>query len=100
VKSLSIQFRNRRVEMGISQREAARRAGGEQPLVSGFERGRDIRISTLQKLASALDLELVAVPREYMGEVASVISRKPVSPVPAPEKSLLDRFQVSDGEEV
>jgi len=100
MKTLLIQFRTRRREMGISQRETARRAGVEQPLVSGFERGKDIRISTLQKLASALDLELVAVPREYLGEVAGVISRKPEQPIPAPEKSLLDRFQVPEEEEI
>lgn len=48
--------------LGLSQRELARRAGLQQAQVSRFERGGDIRLSSLKQLAAALNLELLAIP--------------------------------------
>lgn len=56
------QFRERRRALGLNQREVARRAGLQQAQVSHFERGGDIRLSSLKQLAAALNLELLAVP--------------------------------------
>jgi DNA-binding Xre family transcriptional regulator len=49
----------RRRFAGLSQREVSRRSGVDQAEVSRVERGRDPRWSTLDRLAFALDCELV-----------------------------------------
>ena len=98
MNSLATQIQARRKALDISQKETARRAGLEQPLVSGFEHGKDVRLSTLTKLAAALDLELLVVPRERLAEVESLL-RHGSSPLPpVPDKSLLERFHVPDDE--
>lgn len=50
---------SRRRFAGLSQQEAGRRAGLAQSEVSRFEAGRDARWSTLDRLAHALDCDLV-----------------------------------------
>ena len=96
-------MRARRLALGLSQIEVARRSGIQQRQVSLFERGGDVTLSTLLKLAQALDVELLPVPREDAARIESVIRAKR-APVPAaasspPSPSLLDRYQVNDDEE-
>jgi predicted transcriptional regulator len=51
---------DRRVEMGMSQRELAERCGTTQSAIARLERGgRPPRIDTLLRIAEALDCELV-----------------------------------------
>lgn len=92
-------IRARRLALGLSQAEAARRSGIQQRQVSTFERGGDVTLSTLLKLAQALDVELIPVPREDTGKVESLLKtkREPAPSVTPP--SLLDRYQVKDDEE-
>ena len=96
-------IRARRFALGLSQIEAARRSGIQQRQVSLFERGGDVTLSTLLKLAQALEVELLPVPREDAASIEYVIRAKR-APVPAaaslpPSPSLLDRYQVKDDEE-
>ena len=95
-------MRARRLALGLSQIEVARRSGIQQRQVSLFERGGDVTLSTLSKLAQALDVELLPVPREDAARIESVIRAKR-APVPVaaspPSPSLLDRYQVKDDEE-
>src|SRR3990172_1757469 len=100
-RSLHETIRARRLALGLSQIEAARRSGIQQRQVSLFERGGDVTLSTLLKLAQALDLELLPVSREDAAKVESLLKAKrgPAPAVPAPAPSLLDRYQVKDEEE-
>ena len=96
-------IRARRLALGLSQAEAARRSGIQQRQVSLFERGGDVTLSTLLKLAQALDAELLPVPREDIAKVESLLKAKrglapPVSAPPS-SPSLLDRYQVKDDEQ-
>ncbi len=89
-------IRQRRISLGLSQAEVARRSGLQQRQVSVFERGGDVTLNTLKRLAQALDMELLAVQR---GEVARVTAppnaaQEPAASTPVP--SLLDRYQVRD----
>ncbi len=101
--SLHETIRARRLALGLSQLEAARRSGIQQRQVSIFERGGDVTLSTLLKLAQALDVELLPVPREDAAKVESLLKAKraaaPSVSLPAPTPSLLDRYQVKDDEE-
>lgn len=96
-------IRARRLALGLSQIEAARRCGIQQRQVSIFERGGDVRLSTLLKLAQALDVELIAVPREDAAKVESLLTAErrlvPSAFAPGSFPSLLDRYQVKDEEE-
>ena len=96
-------IRARRLALGLSQVEAARRSGIQQRQVSTFERGGDVTLSTLLKLAQALDVELIPVPREDTAKVESLLKAKrgpaPSVSAPASPLSLLERYQVKDDEE-
>ena len=96
-------IRARRLALGLSQIEVARRSGIQQRQVSLIERGGDVTLSTLLKLAQALDVELIPVPREDTGKVESLLKVKrglaPSVSAPPPSLSLLDRYQVNDDEE-
>jgi transcriptional regulator with XRE-family HTH domain len=93
-------FKARRRALGLSQAEVARRGGIQQRQVSLFERGGDVTLSTLTKLAQAIDLDLFAVPRETAASVAAVLSGTgaPSTGQTAPAPSLLERYQVKDDE--
>ena len=101
--SLHEAIRARRLALGLAQAEAARRSGIQQRQVSTFERGGDVTLSTLLKLAQALDVELIPVPREGTAKVESLLkaNRGLALSVSAPPSSpsLLDRYQVKDDEE-
>ena len=92
-------IRARRLALGLSQIEAARRSGIQQRQVSIFERGGDVTLSTLLKLAQALDVELFPVPREDTAKVEFLLKAKRGPAPSAPSPSLLDRYQVKDDEE-
>lgn len=101
--SLHETIRARRLALGLSQAEAARRSGIQQRQVSIFERGADVTVSTLLKLIQALDIDLLPVPREDTAKLESLLKAKrgpapSVSP-PSSAPSLLDRYQVKDDEE-
>ena len=92
-------IRARRLALGLSQTEAARRSGIQQRQVSLFERGGDVTLSTLLKLAQALDMELMPVPREDAAKVDSFLKAKPGPAPSVSSPSLLERYQVKDDEE-
>jgi transcriptional regulator with XRE-family HTH domain len=92
-------IRARRLALGLSQIEVARRSGIQQRQVSLFERGGDVTLSTLLKLAQALDVELLPVPREDTAKVESLLKAKRETAPLASSPSLLDRYQVKDDEE-
>jgi len=92
-------IRARRLALGLSQVEAARRSGIQQRQVSIFERGGDVTLSTLLKLAQALDVELMPIPREDTAELESLLKAKREPAPSASSPSLLDRYQVKDGEQ-
>ena len=92
-------IRARRLALGLSQIEVARRSGIQQRQVSLFERGGDVTLSTLLKLAQALDMELLSVPREDIARLESFLKAKRGPAPSASPPSLLDRYQVTDDAE-
>ena len=92
-------IRARRLALGLSQIEVARRSGIQQRQVSLFERGGDVTLSTLLKLAQALDVELMSVPRQDTSKVESLLKTKREPAPSAAPPSLLDRYQVKEDEE-
>ncbi len=66
-------LRAAREAAGLSQRELAQRAGVPQPHISKIENDAvDLRLTSLIAIASALDLELMLVPRKAAPAVRSI----------------------------
>lgn len=58
---------------GSSQRAFAQRAGIGQNMVARAEKGEDIRLSTLEKLAAAGEAEILLIPREIAPAVHALL---------------------------
>ena len=82
--------------MGLTQADVARRGGLQQRQVSVFEQGGEVTLSTLLKLAVALDLELLPVPRELGAQIETLLRAKPAATAATTPMSLLDRYRVID----
>ena len=58
-------LKQRRLDLGLTQREVAERIGVKQPCVSAWESGdRHPGLATIQKWANALDMALTVVPMD------------------------------------
>src|SRR5665213_917541 len=66
-------LKQRRLNLGLTQAELAARAGIEQSQVSKIERNLDVRLSTLTRLLTALDVDLLLAPRTRTGAVVGAI---------------------------
>ena len=95
-QAINDQVRARRLALGLSQIEVARRSGIQQRQVSIFERGGDVTLSTLLKLAQSLDLTLMPMPREDIATVESLLKAKRAPSLSTASPSLLERYQVKD----
>lgn len=79
------------------QQDVARWAGLTQSELSNIENGQvDIRISTLKRIADALDLKIIAVPKDRLMEIENLIEPRPYGQA-AP--TLLEQYGVSDEDE-
>lgn len=68
------QLRRARKARGLTQRQLAERAGVSRFVVSRTEtRGDDTRLSTLEAMAEALELELLLVPRALRAEIEHMV---------------------------
>ena len=68
--SLSQTLRLARLTRGLSQEQLARSLGVRQRQISDLERAAmDPRLSTIQNVARALDLELTLIPRQLISAV-------------------------------
>jgi transcriptional regulator with XRE-family HTH domain len=70
-----------RREAGVSQRAISDRSGVSQAQLSKIERGRvNFSVETMVRLARALELEPMLVPRKYIPVVKSLVRRGPDAP--------------------
>jgi HTH-type transcriptional regulator / antitoxin HipB len=68
--ALSTSLRTARVDRGLSQAQLAKKLGLRQRQISDLERAAmDPRLSTIQNVARALDLELTLIPRQLISAV-------------------------------
>ena len=86
---LSNVLREARAVKGLSQKELAAWLGLHQRQISDLERSKvDTRLSTLQNVARALDLELVLIPRELISTLQGLQYSEPASEANRPLYSL------------
>jgi transcriptional regulator with XRE-family HTH domain len=67
-------LKQRRLDLGLTQADLAARAGIEQSQVSKIERSLDVRLSTFMRLLTALDLDLLLLPRTRPGAIVGTIN--------------------------
>ena len=68
--SLGHILRSVRKTKGLSQAEAGRSVGIDQPTLSKIERGEtNVRIDTLFRLLAALDMEMIVRPRVRVSDI-------------------------------
>lgn len=66
-KTLGLILRAARKRKGLSQTEAGKSVGIDQPTMSKIERGEsNTRVDTLFRLLAALDMEMIVSPRENL----------------------------------
>ncbi|MBY5710089.1 helix-turn-helix transcriptional regulator [Rhizobium leguminosarum] len=95
-------FRNFREAIQMSQTKLADLAGTSQSKVSKIEAGKaNPEVATLNALCSALDAELILVPRRIGGDVRRMVDRHLNRHVTAvtPVMSVRDELFIPDGEE-
>jgi transcriptional regulator with XRE-family HTH domain len=84
-------LREARAGKGLSQKALAGSLGLHQRQISDLERAKvDTRLSTIQNVARALDLELVLIPRQLIPAVQSLQRSEPSSMADRPLYSLED----------
>lgn len=91
-------LRTARTERGLTQAELATRLGLRQRQISDLERAtNDPRLTTIQNVARALDLELMLVPRHLIGAVEGM-ERSTSATTPASQRAMyaLDADEDSD----
>jgi DNA-binding XRE family transcriptional regulator len=68
---------NHRLQLGLTQRELARRCGISNGRISQIEGGRDnFTASTFMKLVEHLELEPVLIPKLFVPSVANLLQRR------------------------
>ncbi|MDE2259849.1 MAG: helix-turn-helix transcriptional regulator [Betaproteobacteria bacterium] len=73
MRRIGTMIKQGRRKLGLSQRAFAVKAGIGQNMVAGIELGRDARLTTLEKMARAANLEIVLVPREILPAVQALL---------------------------
>lgn len=80
-----------RTEKGLSQAALAKLAGVPQSHISKIETtGVDLRVSSLVEIASALDLELMLVPRKAVAATRSLIRQTQPAPTSLQSRAVRD----------
>jgi len=83
-----------RKRVKMTQAELSAKAGIAQGDISNIEREQvDARLSTIIRIAMALDLDLIAVPRAHKNKVLNIIRDESETPE---DLSLLERYGVPD----
>lgn len=79
------------------QQEVARWSGLTQGELSNIENGHvDIRISTLKRIAEALDLKIIAVPKERLDDIETLLNPSKKMWQEDRKSYLLEKYGVSD----
>jgi len=96
MEHLTSQLKRARLKAGLTQSQLSKLAGVTQNDISRIERGMvDMRLSKLERIAEALELEFIASPIFFRPQILSLIhaGEEPTG------QSLLDKYGVPDDED-
>lgn len=93
------QFKSRRLELGLQQKDMQLRIGMNRQQYQRLEAGGNPRLNTVELIAKGLDAELVLLPRESLRQVKELLQKnkkgqshiqKPAKLSDDPWKDILD----------
>lgn len=88
-------LRQVRKAKGLTQAALAQRLGRDQARISAIEKGLvDPKLSTLRDLATALEMEIMMVPRERLDEVQRLLGLD--RPAPRPVMDVWEELFIPD----
>lgn len=73
---LTSQIKNRRLQLGLQQKDMKLRIGMNQQQFQRIEAGGNPRLNTLELVAEGLDAELLLIPKEKLRAVRTLLSDK------------------------
>lgn len=83
----------------LSQSEVAHYSSLTQNDLSNFENGKkDIRLSTLERIATALDMIILPIPKNKLSDIEQLLCEESEETI-TPPKTLLEQYGISDDEE-
>ena len=92
-------LRKTRLSRNLTQEQLARKLGIRQRQISDLERSTmDPRLSTIQNVARALDLELMLIPRQLISTIEG-LQRAAVGSIKRPMYALDDRAESHEDDE-
>jgi transcriptional regulator with XRE-family HTH domain len=92
-------LRNSRLSRNLTQEELARKLGIRQRQISDLERSTmDPRLSTIQNVGRALDLELMLIPRQLISTIEG-LQRAADGSIKRPMYALADRAESHEDDE-
>lgn len=93
-------LRTTRKNKHYRQQDIARWGGVTQSELSNIENKRvDIRLSTLKQIADALDLKIIALPKERLEDVEKLLTPITEELQEDNHSALLEKYRVSDEDE-
>jgi len=95
MKEILLELKIRRIDLGLSQTEMAKRLNISQSQYQKIESGGNPSLKTLSSVAMALNMKILLVPLEKLTEVDHVV--KPVTKV-RQLKSMLEQFEIKENE--
>lgn len=95
MERLFVQLKKARQKAGLTQGQLAKLASVSQNDISKLERGMvDVRLSKLERIAEALNLDLFVSPTNFRTQVLNLIQIDEDET----EQTLLDKYGVADDE--
>jgi len=98
-KTVNQILKQARQKKGLSQAEVSQYSSLTQNDLSKFENNKkDIRLSTLERIAAALDMVILPIPKDKMSLIGSLLSSQDKESIEK-TRTLLDDYGVSDDED-
>lgn len=94
--SLIEQFKKRRLELGLKQKDMLLRVGISRQQYQHLESKGNPRLDTIELIAQGLNSEILLIPREKLVEVKAFLENKTVKLSQQTSKSPHDKQKLSD----
>jgi transcriptional regulator with XRE-family HTH domain len=99
MESIPIALLKKRQEKNLTQQQVAERANVKQAQLSRFEHGSEVYLSTAAHIAEALDMRIIAVPKETILQIENLLHFSSAPTMHIEEQSLFDKYNIKDNEE-
>ncbi len=96
---ISKQISNRRNKLGLYQSQVGQQANMTQQQYQRIEAGGECKLSSLERIAEAMSLELAMIPKEKLGLVEAVLNASSAAEAMNAIHMISTQFENSAGKE-